>query len=68
MFKQRLFGEDVLSTSLLPIRFSVVGFVTCSIDHSYSMDYSLVIAVNLESLKCFKKIYNVDIIGGLLVL
>ena len=32
------------------------------------MDYSLVIAVNLESLKCFKKIYNVDIIGGLLVL
>lgn len=40
----------------------------CSIYHSYSTDYSLVITVNLESLKCFKKIYNVDMIGGLLAL
>ena len=30
--------------------------------------YSLVITVNLKSLKCFKKVYNDDIIGGLLAL
>ena len=69
VFKQHLFGEDVLSTWLLPIRqlFSIDGFVTCFL-YSHSRDYFLVIAVNLESLKYFKKIYNVDIIGGLLFL